>query len=173
MKYSIAEPIGWPWSNRRSALKGGQFAPARDQTNEHPHARSTWPTIARALALGMAEQSLGQAGEERVWGDLGPQADCPVGEVVQSGGPGAVTSEVEGDQAVQAGVVGHVIGREIIVGRDRSSPSDWAGPVLAEQCPLVGSLACFAVPEAHAVAGREEECRAILVIEESTKAGLG
>ena len=99
--------------------KAASCSPARAHMNEQPQARSTWPTTARAPPLGWPSSRWGRRARKACGAIAVALAERLVGEVVQPGRAGAVAGEVEGDQPVQVGVVGHVVGREVEVGRDR------------------------------------------------------
>ena len=97
----------------------------------------------------MSEQPLRELRQECMRRDRGRSMQRLVREVVQPRCPGPVASEEDRDQPSEPGVVAHISGREVEIGGDGLPPLQWAGPVLTQQCPLVGELPRMTLGKSH------------------------
>ena len=132
-------------------------SPAAASKNEQPQAALDVADHRECAAPGVGQEPPGQSRLERPGRDLVADGGDQVGEVVEPGGSRAVAGEVERDQAAEVGPLGHVVGREVVLGRDRlaGGPAERARPFAAEQGPLVTGLPRVVGEELHAVAGGE------------------
>ena len=139
---SVAEDVH-PFALARAFKRGGPGAV------DVPHDR-------QGAAVGMAEQALGEPGDERARSDLGRPAQRLLLEVVARRSARAVAGEQEGHQPVDMGVGGEIAGGEVVVLGDPQRIVR-SRPVLADQRPLARELSRVLRREADAVAGGEEQ----------------
>src|SRR6185436_9909358 len=113
----------------------------------------------------LLQQTLGEPGDEVPGGEAPGAAAVGRPVAVAVGSAGAIAGEVEGDESAEAGVGGHVVAGKVMLLRQPPLavrlPRGGAGPIAAQERPLVAELAAIAVGERDAVAGGEEEARGL------------
>ena len=121
----------------------------------------------QGAAVRVAEQLLGQRAHERRRSTI-PRVGHGLLEriVVDGGRTGAVTSEDEGDETVEPGVLTDIGGREIVVATDGASMVPASRPILAQDSTLIASLIRVAAGKRKAMREGEEESRRLAAAEE-------
>ncbi len=106
---------------------------------EYPQARSTCPMTANAPPLGVREQPLRQARQERVGGDAPALPQPPGGRSRRAWCPSTVAGEVEGDQAEHTGVVADVVSGKVKVLKESTGARSGPGQSWHSSAPWCGS----------------------------------
>ena len=124
-------------------------------------------------AVRVAEHFGGQFGQERIGCDGAALLEGLFGKLIVQRGARAIAGEEKGDHPQQAGVWLQVIPGKIKILRDFAAPALCAGPILAQECTLVGDLPRAVYGEAHPMAASEEQSRGLVSTQQALQLALG